>query len=521
MNNAMKIVASNFEGTSSPNQSITIGKDVLELLSSSMYKEPLTIYREYIQNAADAIDEACSTGILDPEHEARIEIHLDPARRKIRIRDNGIGINCKEFFPRMTAFGASKKRGSEARGFRGIGRLAGLGVCQELIFRSRAQNETIVSELNWNGRTIKKLLGDVSFTGDLNDLVTQAVSIHQYESTSYPEHFFEVELVKPLRLRNDALLNEISVRDYISQVAPVPFNPDYYFGHEIYDWLKSKTELGEFNIFINSDETPIYKPFRDEIYYNEHRFGHAEEIHCFEIESIDGALAAVGWIQHHDYQGALPSQSTVRGLKARVGNIQVGGHDVFLEIFPESRFNSWTIGEVHILDRKITPNGRRDAFELNSHLSNIMNHLSPIGHEIAKRCRVESTIRNKLKSFEHLKVKISEKLSIIEQGVISLTRKEELKENIEKSLSEMHKISQSELLPEEMQNKLHVQVIELEESIPELFDSLDKNKPSFEKLSVEQKEAYITVIDLIYDCSVNQVVAKNLVDNILTRIQLK
>ena len=33
----------------------TVGKDILELLSSSMYVNPLAIYREYVQNAVDAI----------------------------------------------------------------------------------------------------------------------------------------------------------------------------------------------------------------------------------------------------------------------------------------------------------------------------------------------------------------------------------------------------------------------------------------------------------------------------------
>ena len=39
-------------------ESIIVGKDILELLSSSMYVDPLTIYCEYIQNAADALDDA-------------------------------------------------------------------------------------------------------------------------------------------------------------------------------------------------------------------------------------------------------------------------------------------------------------------------------------------------------------------------------------------------------------------------------------------------------------------------------
>lgn len=41
-----------------PIDRIVIGKDVLELVSSAMYVDPLTIYREYVQNAADSIDEA-------------------------------------------------------------------------------------------------------------------------------------------------------------------------------------------------------------------------------------------------------------------------------------------------------------------------------------------------------------------------------------------------------------------------------------------------------------------------------
>ena len=47
-----------------------IGKDVLELLSSAMYIDPLSIYREYVQNAADSIDAAIGGGYtsanLDP-----------------------------------------------------------------------------------------------------------------------------------------------------------------------------------------------------------------------------------------------------------------------------------------------------------------------------------------------------------------------------------------------------------------------------------------------------------------------
>ena len=112
-----------------------IGKDVLELLSSSMYVNVLSIYREYVQNAADAIDAARQMGVLAKEAAGRVEITVDQQQRTVRIRDNGSGLSQDEFVERLVAFGASKKRGSGARGFRGVGRLAGIGYCQELIFQ--------------------------------------------------------------------------------------------------------------------------------------------------------------------------------------------------------------------------------------------------------------------------------------------------------------------------------------------------------------------------------------------------
>lgn len=41
-----------------------IGKNVIENLTLGMYENSLMIYREYIQNAADSIDNAINLGIL-------------------------------------------------------------------------------------------------------------------------------------------------------------------------------------------------------------------------------------------------------------------------------------------------------------------------------------------------------------------------------------------------------------------------------------------------------------------------
>jgi HSP90 family molecular chaperone len=126
---------------------IIVGKDILEVLSSAMYVDPLAIYREYLQNAADAI-EARRIGALSSQEAGLVEIELDLEKRTARIRDNGTGISAAEFETRMTSFGASAKRGTNARGFRGVGRLSGLGYCQELLFRLRSAGESKVIELH-------------------------------------------------------------------------------------------------------------------------------------------------------------------------------------------------------------------------------------------------------------------------------------------------------------------------------------------------------------------------------------
>ena len=71
---------------------IVIGPDILELLSSAMYVDPITIYREYVQNAADAIDVARNEGLLVPDQPGRVNIVMDAQARSVRIRDNGCGI---------------------------------------------------------------------------------------------------------------------------------------------------------------------------------------------------------------------------------------------------------------------------------------------------------------------------------------------------------------------------------------------------------------------------------------------
>ena len=51
-----------------------IGGSILSLITSGMYVSPLAIYREYLQNAADAIASSSQ------QHNGKVEITLDLSR---------------------------------------------------------------------------------------------------------------------------------------------------------------------------------------------------------------------------------------------------------------------------------------------------------------------------------------------------------------------------------------------------------------------------------------------------------
>ena len=48
-------------------------------------------------------------------------------------------------------------------------------------------------------------------------------------------------------------------------------------------------------------------------------------------------------------------------------------------MYASARFNAWIIGEVHVLNRKIVPNGRRDHFEQTTAFENLQSNINNFG----------------------------------------------------------------------------------------------------------------------------------------------
>ena len=364
----------------------TVGGDLLRLITAGMYDSPLILYREYLQNAADAVAAQGS---------GTVHVMIDRIRSQVVIRDDGTGLSPREAAHRLIDIGRSGKDRTSDRGFRGIGRLSALAFAEQVQFTTRSCAAEPVTEVTWCGRTLRD--PDPAQI-DATTAIQRCTRTRQLLNGDWPERFFEVRVERIHRHAVSALLNEDDVRSYIGEVCPVPMAAAFPLATQIREFLATHTDYFVLDVRVNDDDSPVQRPFGEAIPLTD-KYGAAyERLETRVIPTIDGNdLAAIVWLAHTPYTGSIPRGVGVRGLRARMGNIQIGSDRIFEHLFLEPRFNGWCVGEVHILDKRIVPNGRRDYFESSPHQRNLENHIGAIAHEISSRCRRASSQRNKLR----------------------------------------------------------------------------------------------------------------------------
>lgn len=362
-----------------------VGVDVLGLVTSGMYIEPLAVYREYIQNAVDAIQ---SAGFGE---DGLVEIALAPDEGRVTIRDNGPGLSLTEAKIALVPIAKSEKRGQGLRGFRGVGRLAGLAFAESVAFLSRAGEDAPVVRVVWDGNALNAGIKE----GDsLRSVLGKAVRVDTVDGEGYPPRFFEARMDGVSRHASGWIMNRDAVRQYVSEVCPVPFAQEFRYAAEIRKILGLGDTPFTVNVRFNDEDRSVERPHRCGVRISEQESQEIVEVEEIRVAGIGGReSAAIGWIAHTPYRGAIPRSSGVRGIRARVGNVQIGGEGVFEHLFSEDRFNRWCIGEIHVLESAIVPNARRDYFEPGVHLRNLENQLSAVCRRLERRCRVASKER--------------------------------------------------------------------------------------------------------------------------------
>ncbi len=369
-----------------------IGKQLIEILTTGMYSDPKMVIREYIQNAVDSIDVAVANGV-SKKSACRINILINGQMRSIAIEDNGYGVSNSMVKDVLCSIGSSQKESNKERGFRGIGRLGGLGYCDEVEFETRRSKKEYVALVRWDCRKLRELIANAEVKQDLKRVLRMVVQIEFKKPTSTdPPHYFKVTMRNVHRFHNDELMNVKIIRRYLSQAAPVPYNRKQFpFARKLEKYLSEIDGFKSYDIRVN--EEVIYRPYNGYIYIAANRVDEIANVELIEFRGFNHELLGRGWYANTSFCGSFPQRIEMRGVRLRQGNIEVGNEYFLADIFSERRFATWHIGEIH-LNYSIKLNARRDGFEHSRNYEKFLEQAHVCGRLLSNLCRQLSRERS-------------------------------------------------------------------------------------------------------------------------------
>ena len=254
----------------------------------------------------------------------------------------------------------STKNKYEDKGFRGIGRLGGLGYCEKLTFETSFFGENVKSTMVWDAKRLKEIFDDGSIQIGAAELISMIIE-YSYSEAKEDEHYFRVTM-ENVNEASEILLDVQKVTEYLSMVAPVPFENTFTFKNQIYEKAKEKSvPIDEYNVYVNTDK--LYKGYKDAILNDKgSEKDEIKEIVFFE-EEYDNQPLFWGWCGITVEMQQIPEVNKERLIRLRKSNIQIGLENRLNEFYKDpAEGNLYFVGEVYALNKELIPNGRRDFF---------------------------------------------------------------------------------------------------------------------------------------------------------------
>ncbi len=485
-----------------------IGKNVIETLTLGMYEDALVIYREYVQNAADQIDIAVEKKILTRKSEGKINITIDKELRKIIIEDNATGIENENVLQFLGDVANSQKDKEKRKGFRGIGRLGGLGYCEKLIFETSYKGENTKNTITLNAEQLKNILENKGDTSDASTVISIITSLDE-SKCEVEEHYFKVTLEK---ITKDDLLDSESVSSYLSLVAPIPYIPEFKFKDKIYSYYKAnKIAIDEYDVHLTINDVKLYKPYKSQFYKNEEKFSQLLDVVCFTITNIEEEeeIIAIGWYgitNKLNYQ--IPDENIEGGIRLRKENIGIGDKLTLSKYFGQPRQNLNYIGEVHAIGSGFTPNARRDNFNDSRTYSLLEDKLRAMFSSLGSLTGNSSTLHNRKKDVIKYKQALTEFEIKSNSGQHTERELEHLGEDLKKfkdqavySVSEIRKIKDKSIDDSKLMVVYDFIINDLDVIIDD--EEIDLNIKTYpitlSQLNSEEKELLMDIFNIIND----------------------
>lgn len=369
-----------------------VGKSLIEILMFSMYSNSLIIYREYVQNAFDAIVEAARNGVLNSVKDGHVSITIDAQDRQIRIKDNGIGIKVSEAQKTLLNIADSHKDGIALAGQYGIGRLVGAKYCKRLVFKTSAKGEDRYTEVIFDNDLAQKIIHnkeDESTATQVVERITRTI----VGEDDVDDHYFEVRM-EDVALTHSGLLNVDKVSEYLREVAPIDFQME--FKNQLYNqcipvaFKELNDDLNHIKLTINN-EIDIRKRYGLNI---EGTGDKISSLEFFKIEDPKLGLLGWGWYAITPFSKNIPSSDVNRGIRLRKRNIQIGANDLLNQYFQEARGNNYFYGEIHATHPNLRPNSSRDGLTHTAEAIKLYDYIREYFADLKKLYHLANEMKN-------------------------------------------------------------------------------------------------------------------------------
>ena len=379
-----------------------VGKNLISMLMFQMYGDSKLIYREYIQNSRDAINDAVNSGILNKITEGRISITIDKTKRSITIEDNGTGVSYKNVESVLLDIADSKKDGETSAGQFGIGRLVGGYFCKKLSFRTSFQGEDMGSEIIFDIDKIKRILEDGDDLSTATEVIDKTTDLNLFEEDK-SNHYFIVKL-ENIHPDYPELLDENTISEYLKEVAPIdysmPFKNQLIETSVPDEYKELQNSVGHFQISVNNSIS-LRKRYGLTI---EGTGDNILGLEYFSLKDETFGLLAWGWYANTPFTKAIPISDRNSCFRLRKHNIQVGDANLLTSFFPknETRGNKYFYGEIHIVNPKIKLNSARDGLAPTPESEKLKSLIRDKFDELVKLYHLANDMKNIVKKTDNV-----------------------------------------------------------------------------------------------------------------------
>lgn len=281
-----------------------VGAGILNIITESLYDNPIVVFREYVQNSVDSI--------LKEQNQDDFEIRIWSEEKDLCFLDNGGGIASQVFYDEMIKIGDSSKKKTRNLGYKGIGRLSGVPYCKKLTFINITNYASMdVQYYSIDGEKYEDLkakgedkglgfLEMMQIIGTPFDQKDRALADQYQERIKKYAHLLEKTNSGFLVILEDistVLKNTIESEGFFEKLQwllPVDFDQDLYDSEnaELFKEF-TKEEAGSAPLIpccrISFNDVPVYRPIKKAMlrdYLCKNNFKYAIGFHTFNRSKI-------------------------------------------------------------------------------------------------------------------------------------------------------------------------------------------------------------------------------------------